>query len=125
MQITSWYLDHKYSEIYEEGIISKLVEVVKDFELVEPTCDRKETCLLIDRVIANNEMLIRHMGMVCDELDVEWDEKSRMNTLREVGMQSVYEKKMLPIRLFEVINRPCQYNSDFNELKPNQNRYDD
>lgn len=31
MQINSWYLDHKYSEIYEEGIISKLVEVVKDF----------------------------------------------------------------------------------------------
>lgn len=63
--------------------------------------------------------------MVCDELDVHWDEKSRMNILRESSIQSVYEKKTLPIKLFEVINKPCQYQSDFNELKPNQNRYDD
>lgn len=69
---------------------------------------------MIDRVISNNEMLIRHMGMVCDELNVQWDEKSRMNVLREVSMQSVYEKKTLPIKLFEVINKPWQYNSEFN-----------
>lgn len=45
-------------------------------------------------------MLIRHMGMVCDELGVKWEEKSRMNTLREVAIQSVYEKKSLPFKLF-------------------------